>query len=405
MPQVFSTGWLYLFLFIMFLCVFRILMKLRDIHGEPDMNKPVIKLAPVSKDSPHLDDGEKEDDILAEPDRLIREGHYADAVNVLASMVQSLSPVEDREAMGKIQYRIGACHRRIGLHEKNPASFLRSGDALREAVGLFSPERLWSLQLRALSELAGLYEDLAGYQNPVENLNRASRTWKSAVSIAKKLNLPYQEAVFHSRSGSALKELASHADRRQNLQEAIDLYETAVSITDAFTDPDSLFEKAVILKTLGDLRVELSVLKNSLENMGRAVSAFEGALRNISPEKHPAERGVTLLDMGQLLLDLYDAEQSPAHLRKALRCLKEAVDLVKTGDDRARKGFAMALLGDALVRYSEVKDPKENLGTAVRLYETALGFLKEPEYASHRDRIKEGLRKAVEKMNSVVSNK
>jgi tetratricopeptide (TPR) repeat protein len=397
MPQVFSAGWLYLFLFIMVFCVIWIVMKLREVHREPDMNRPLIRVEPALKEAPHLDDQEKDGSSLAESDRLIREGNYEEAISLLTSMLYDLSSVEDREIMGKVQYRIGACQRRIGLHEKEPANLLRSGEALREAVSLFSPERLRSLKLRALSELAGLYEDMAGRQNPVGNLNLASRTWNTALLTARELNLAHQEAVFLSRSGSTLKQLSFHTDRRRNLQNAIEKYEKAIAVPDAFADPDSLFEKAVILKGLGDLRAELSTLMNSLDNMDMAVAAYDEALLDMSPEEHPEERSITLLDMGRVLLDIYDTEQSPAHLRKALRCLREAVDLVKVGDNRARKGFAMALLGDALLRYAEVKDPEENLETAVRLYETALGFLREPEYADYRERIKKGLKKAVEK--------
>lgn len=405
MPQVFSAGWLYLFLFVMVICVFRIVMKLREIHKEPDMNAPLVKVKPVLKESPRPEEGEKEDDALAEPDRLIKEGHYNDAISLLTSMLQDLSSVEDRELTGKIHYRIGACQRRLAQHEKEPASLLHSGDALREAVNLFSPERLRPLQLRALGELAGLYEDLARRQNPVENLNRALRTLNRAVSVARELELANQEAIFLSRSGGVSKQLASHTDRRLNLQKAIESHVKAVSVPDAFMEEDSLYDKAVILKALGDLRVELSTLTNPLDNMDMAVKAFDEALGFMPQEKYPGERGVILLGMGQVLLDIYDTEQSPAHLRKALRCLKEAMDLVKAGDDRSKKGFAMALLGDALLRYADVKDPQENLDTAVRLYETALGFLRDPEYAAQRDRIREGLKKAVEKKGIVERRK
>jgi tetratricopeptide (TPR) repeat protein len=401
MPQVFSTGWLYLFLFVMVVCAIRIATKVREIHREQDKDTPVVKVKPVLKESPRLDDGRGGDRRLAEPDHLIRKGHYRDAVDLLTSMLPSLSPPEDREMMGKMLYRIGACQRRIGSQEGEPASLLRSGEALREAVSLFSPVRLRPLLLRALSELGGLYEDLAAYQNPVENLNQALKTWSTAISTARELGLAHQEAVLHFRSGYTLMQLASHVDRRQNLEKALEVYEAAVLLPDAFNEQESLFTKGMILKTLGDLRVELSALTDKPGNMDRAVLAYEDALQFMPLDKHPAERGVTLLDMGQLLLDIYDAEHSPADLRKALRCLKEGVDIVKSGGDRTRKGFAMALLGDAMVRYAHVKDPEENLDTAIRLYETALGFLKEPEYTPHRDRIREGLRVAVEKKERI----
>ena len=174
----------------------------------------------------------------------------------------------------------------------------------------------------------------------------------------------------------------------------------AAGLPGAFSDEKALFEKAVILKMLGDARVEFSSVTNRIENLEEAVSAYDGALQIMSPETHSQERGVTLLDTGRVLLDIYDSEKSPAHLRKAVRSLREAVDLVRSRGDRTKKGLTMALMADALIRYAEVKDWRENLDRAARLYEAALGFLKEPEHAARRDRIREGLKEAVEKINA-----
>lgn len=401
MPQIFSPGWLFLFLFVMAICVLRILVKAREIHGMSGKGKPVLPVAPLVKESPPLDEDGKGTDSLVEPDRLIKSGQYAGAVTLLTPMLEDLSPVENRELMGKIQYRLGACQRRIGSAETSSASLLRSGEALREAVSLFSPERLRSSKIRATSELAGLYEDLAKRQNPVENLTLAWTTWDAAVTTARELSLAPQEAAFLSRSASAVRQLASHTDRQGNLGKAANIYGEALAVPDAFPDPDSLLEKAVILKMLGDIRVELSGIEKRALNLTGAVSAYDEALNVMTSEKHPKERSATLLDIGRVLLDIYDTEHSPAHLRKALRSLREAVDLLKSGDDRIRKGLSMALLGDALVRYADVRDPEENLDRAGRLYETALGFLKKSEDASYRERIKERLRKTVEKREKV----
>jgi tetratricopeptide (TPR) repeat protein len=397
MPQIFSPGWLFLFLLIMAVCVVRIFMKVRDIHARSDMGKPVLPVAPVKRD-PLFPGGEEEPaGALAEADRLIKEGLFGEAVALLTPMLSDLSPVEDREMMGKIQYRLGACQRRIGAGESDTPSLLRSGEALREAVNLFSPERLHRFQIRASSELAGLYEDLAGRQNPIENFTLAWKTWEAAAVAAKGIGLPDDEANFRARAGSAVRRLASHDDRKGNLQKAVDIFEKALAVPGAFEKPDSLFRRAVILKMLGDVRVELSKLMKRVHDLTQAVSAYDDALDIMDPEKHPQERSAVLVDSGRILLDIYDAERSPAHLRKALRNLKEAVNIQRSGDDRARTALSMALLGDALVRYAAVKDQGENLDRAARFYETALGFLKGTEYSSHRERIRIRLKKTMEK--------
>jgi len=405
MPQVFSPGWLFLFLFVMAIYITRIFMKLRDIRREPDMTRPVLPVAPLRKGPSQFEKEGSMEDVLEGPDRLIREGSYGEAVDALASQLEGLSPVEDRALVGKIQYRLGASWRLIGVREGQSANLLRSGAALREAVSLFSPPRLRSLQVGALAELAGLYEDLAPYQSPVENLTLSIRNWGSAATASRASGLILQEAVFRSRSGTALRLLAMATDRQRNLVKAINAYETAVAVPGAFDDKNALFEKAKILKMLGDTRLELSKVLDKDENLRKTVSEYDKALEIMTVGEHPEERFATLLDTGRVLLNLYDVEKNPVLLKKAFHYLREALDLVKMKPGTAGKGAAMALMGDAFLRYSEVKDRPENLERAIRLYETSLGFLKEPEYAPHRDRIKEGLRQAVERMDIVRSRK
>ena len=58
----------------------------------------------------------------------------------------------------------------------------------------------------------------------------------------------------------------------------------------------------------------------------------------------------------------------------------------------------MAVMGDALSRYSDVKDREENLGRAVKLYEAALGILKDGKEAAERERVRGRLAEAVQKI-------
>ena len=58
----------------------------------------------------------------------------------------------------------------------------------------------------------------------------------------------------------------------------------------------------------------------------------------------------------------------------------------------------MAIMGDALSRYSDVKDRRENLQRAVKLYETSLGILKDGEEAAERERVRVRLAEVVQKI-------
>jgi hypothetical protein len=76
----------------------------------------------------------------------------------------------------------------------------------------------------------------------------------------------------------------------------------------------------------------------------------------------------------------------------------DSLELLKQDDHVARRGLVMAVMARALTRYAEVKEPRENYQRVVKLYEAAMGILKDPEYAGEREKIKEELREAVGKL-------
>jgi len=400
MPQVFSAGWLYLFFLAMAVGTIYILVKLREVHREQDPDTPVIKVAPMAPAAPRPEGDEKGQEVLREADSLIKEGRFLEAVDLLTPAVQRLSPVDDREALGKIQYRIGACQRRLGWKENKVKNLLRSGEALKEAVSHFAPHRLRSLRLAALGELAGLYEDLARHQNPAGNLGAAQRTWDAAARTAKMSAQPSREALFLSRAGDLFRRLALISSRGRNLAKALETYEKALNVPGAFSEPDSLLEKARVLKNIGDLRVELKGIREEETDSEEAIRAYEEALMILSPEKQTGERGQTLLCAGRVLLGTYRNQGGNSHLGKSLKYLGEAVNLLGSEKSPSGKGCAMALLGEGLICFAELKGQKDYRDKGIRLCKAALGFLKEPEFADECDRIREELRKT-EKMGEV----
>lgn len=399
MPQVFSAGWLYLFAFLMVLGLIYIIAKIRVIHREQDPDTPVIKVAPVvpSNDGPVRK--EKGLEVLENADLLIREGRFEEAVDLLSPATDDLSPVEDRETLGKIYFRIGACQRRLGWDRKETAFLLRSGEALREAVNLFAPHRLRSLRLGALSELAGLYEDLADRQNRDQNLADALKTLEAASRTARVSGQPSQEALFLSRQGDLLRKMALVSNRPQNLQAALEIYEKALVVPEAFPDPASLPEKAGILKKLGDLKIDFGGIRNREEDIPEAIKAFEEALGILTPEKHPGQRGHTLLSAGRGLLEIFKTQGKAVHLGQSLKFLGEAASLFRNEKNPSGKGHAIVLLGEGMVLLAQLKGRQDYLEKGIKFYEAALGILKNPEFAAERDRIREELKKAVGKRN------
>lgn len=401
MPQVFSSGMLYAFIIVMVICIVWIWVKVRTIQREAPMDRPVIKVAPVPKPEADPDSESRESSLLSEPDDLIRRGEFREALKLLETLLEDLSPTEDREGRGMVLFRIAACHSRLATGGDRFQYLLRAGEALREAVRLFTPARYRNHYLRALGELAGLYEDLARGKNPVENLNQSARTCETAAASAREGELVLPEAMFLTRMAHAYRQLASYSEPQVNLRKAIDIYEKAAEILEKDEDESTLSGHMKILTVSGDAYRDLARYFQKEESLVHAVTAYEGALQIMDEEEHPQERCVVLTNCAGVLLELYDMEKSPAHLRQALRYSRDALDSAKGKTNMATKGFAMAVMGDALTRYAESKDRRENLERAAKLYETALGLIKDGEEPARREKIRESLAETVQKIGEI----
>ena len=80
---------------------------------------------------------------------------------------------------------------------------------------------------------------------------------------------------------------------------------------------------------------------------------------------------------------------------------RDAIQAAKGGDYHTQKGMTMAVMGDALSRYSEVKDRRDNLARAVRLYEASLEILKDGEESEERERVKRRLAETLGEITGV----
>ncbi|UCF88806.1 MAG: hypothetical protein JSV70_00705 [bacterium] len=401
MPQILSVGWLYLFIAVMIISVVRIFFKLRTIQNEAPMDRPVIKIEPMPARNKEQGDLSEGDPLLAASDDLVRQGRYSEALRSLEQMVENLSPTENRETMGKVLFRIGACHSRLATRGDKIQHLLKAGEALREAVRLFAPARYRVHYLRALGELAGLYEDLARQKNPVEYLTQSARTCETGAEAASQGGLDLPQAMFLARSGSAYRKLATYGEAQQNLRKAADAFKKAAAALEDVEEEAALRERINILKVLGDTCVELAAYFQRADSLAWAVRSYESVLALMGEGQYPRERGVVLTEAGRILLEIYDSEKSPAHLRQALRYLRDALQAAGGEEDPIRKGMAMAVMGDALSRYADQKDRRENLHRAVKLYESALGIFKDGVQAEERERVRAALAETVQKIAGV----
>lgn len=399
MSQAFSVGWIYLLIIVLAISLARIWLKVRTIQRGDSQGGPVIKVAPITRPEGRTETKNQALAFLAVPDDLIRKGEHSEALKQLDRALEEFSPTEDRENRGRALLRVGACHGHLARGVDRSQHLLKAGEALGEAVRLFSPDRYRDLYLKALGELATHYTDLAGQRNPVENLTQAARTLETAADSACRGGLVKSEAMFYMRSGDLYRQLAYLGEPAINLRKAVMAYEKAADLLEKAGGRDRTSGKILILKLLGDACEDLAEYSQGAGNLGKALNAYQAALQSMDTSLHSREQMVIMTDIGRVRLKLFDSGGDREHLKQALHFTRDALKGPGTGKDPEPKGMAMAVFADALTRYAEIKDRKENLARAVKLYTAALENLKHSDSSKERDRIREELDRTVEKLD------
>ena len=401
MPQVFSAGWLYLFIIVLIICIARIWMKIRTIQREPPLDRPVIRITQVPDGASDPGSKAEEESILNGADRLIKTGELREALEQLERIIENLSPTEDREISGKVLFRIAACHSHLAMGEERFQHLLRAGETLRETVRLFTPERFRDHYLIALDQLAALYQDLAAEKNPVEYLTQRARTLETAAESASGAELAETEARFLFRAGNTYRQLVDLVEPQTNLRKAVSVYERADALLGKSENQDVISDRISILKMLGDTLEILSEYYQKEKSLMRAVKVYETAFNIMDGTLHGKEQMVLKMDISRILLKIHDIGNNPLYLKQVLMLTRNVLEITKIGENPVLRGRTMVVMGDALVRCADIKDRRENLERAVKLYEASLDTIEDGNQTEEQGRIREKLADAVGKIGEI----
>ncbi len=234
-----------------------------------------------------------------------------------------------------------------------------------------------------LNSLGIAYADLAQVEDRAANLRRAVAAYTGALRFCTPEAAPLNEriafayATTQNNLGIAYADLAQVEDRAANLRRAVDAFTGALR----FYTPEAAplneriaFAYAMTQNNLGTAYADLAQVEDRAANLRRAVAAFTGALRFLTPEAAPLDYAMTQNNLGIAYRNLSEVEDRAANLRRAVDAYAEALRFYTP--EAAPLDYAMTQnnLGAAYRDLSEVEDRAAHLRQAVAAFTEALRF-------------------------------
>lgn len=212
------------------------------------------------------------------------------------------------------------------------------------------------------------------------NLRRAVEAFEEAIKLYKPVKNPAEHAQAQNGLGMSLvrlsetggeggsgqawqagQERAQDELRMQNLKRAVGAFEEALKL---YAAEGRAQEHAQTENNLGDTHILLSRLEGKDEdvaataasNLNKAIGSYEEALKFRTPEEHPEDYAETQNSLGRArmaLAQVEDGEMREALLEKAVSSFKAALEIRTADSHPEERAETQTLLGQALVLESE----------------------------------------------------
>jgi tetratricopeptide (TPR) repeat protein len=210
-------------------------------------------------------------------------------------------------------------------------------------------------------------------RHPIEHARAQNGLGISLLRLSETVGTAGGEAVLSGREGE---------EKVQNLKRAISAFEAALKI---YAAEGRWQEEAQTENNIGDAYLLLSKIEGpeAAEDLRKAIDAYEAALQFRTAEAHPEDRAETQTSLGRAwmaLAELEEGEMREAHLEKAVINLKAALEVRTLDSHPLERAETQTLLGQALVLGSEpqlsgaeiLSSDREGLKKAIEAYEEAL---------------------------------
>jgi tetratricopeptide (TPR) repeat protein/predicted transcriptional regulator with HTH domain len=229
-------------------------------------------------------------------------------------------------------------------YQDNPQSALLSAISFyTEALRSYTEERAPLDYAMTQNNLGTAYGDLAGYQEPVENLQRAIQAYTEALRSYTEERAPLQYAMTQNNLGTAYGNLAGYQEPVENLQRAIQAYTQALHFR---TEERAPLQYAMTQNNLGNAYGQLATLLRAEYRFDEAIFFFEKS-HEISP------RVTTALNLAGIHKQLGKDDLFRKYIDEARRLVKE--------DDWYNLTCLESLAGNTDAAFEYLKRAVENI--------------------------------------------
>lgn len=226
MDLVFSPGWLYLFLAIMILCVWRIIVKARTINQESRRDARVFHIAPFTPDKREPVAGSHGSDSDA-----LRKAEEA-----LHASLRKHPAEPDPEGRARILLNLGRLYRDLAIHGERRVYLIKAAQAYYEGTALPVSEES-DLAVPLLAGLGDTYQELSAVYEEQECLGRAMQAYALAIKAGTGADPARYAALCESYSQAAMS-LGAIIDGEENRNRAAKALKAGLAALDENEHPD-----------------------------------------------------------------------------------------------------------------------------------------------------------------------
>lgn len=232
-----------------------------------------------------------------------------------------------------------------------------------------SGEALLNYGARMAGHLGAALHSLAERESGTDRLDQAIAVFETALSLITRERLPALWSEIQHNFGNALYELGSRNADPKSQEQAIDALRAALEIRTRETEP---LKWAISQSSLANALAGLADLEDRPDRLPEAISACEAALQVQSPKTAPLSWGVTQVTLGNLHQRLANTEDEEGHFRSSVTSYHAALQVFSPDDSPHQWAAAQHNLGYALRRLGEMEGNPALLSEAASAYEAVL---------------------------------
>lgn len=256
---------------------------------------------------------------------------------------------KDPQLSASVNFNKGLIYKQFAQLKDALTNFNKALQAFQNVVTIYSNEANISnpamiehknLELASAHEQIGdVYLEIAQIEEKEFNITKAKRAYDKAIVYL--TDDSKQSAGIYFKLGKTLQSLAAFGNGAQNITEAIQFFEKALTLYNKESEP---FEYALILNHLGVAYQHLTEysLKHKEINLLNSTQSLQEALTVFNIQKYPFEYAMTQNNLGTAYGMLAEIKDRNENLLLAMRAFDEALKVYssQTHPDDYRKVIA-----------------------------------------------------------------